>query len=174
MMIYVMCQTDANTRALDNALTWLADKEIGRVHCSPTSDAQASARAASRVLDAAMTLDDDLREIDFGSVTDALWRQGIFERWMQGEADAAFAGGERFSHAYRRFAEALGRVPAQVPALLITHGAIVRSVLPYLCVNAAALQVRDPLAQGGFVVLERYDAERYICRSWNLVEHLEE
>jgi len=43
-------------------------------------------------------------------------------------------------------------------------------------VNAAALQQGGGfyLDNTGFVVLESYDTSRYICRAWNLVEHLEQ
>ncbi|HRF99397.1 MAG TPA: hypothetical protein PLZ51_29490 [Aggregatilineales bacterium] len=60
-----------------------------------------------------------------------------------------------------------------IPTVLVTHGGITRAVLPYLCVNAAALQRVEMMAHGGMVVLSPYDMGRFVCESWNITEHLE-
>jgi broad specificity phosphatase PhoE len=93
---------------------------------------------------------------------------------MACEWDAAFPGGESFRHAFERFNRALAQIGQDETALMVTHGGITCSVVPYLCVNAAALQQGGGfyLDNTGFVVLELYDTSRYICRAWNLVEHL--
>lgn len=122
-----------------------------------------------------------LRELDCGELEGrddnyswGLWQQ-VFDRWRQAEWDAAFAGGESFRAAYERFSLVLYQLSQQRQrenTLLVTHGGMMLCVIPYLCVNAAALQRVAHVENAGFVVLDPYDHGRYICESWNLVEHL--
>jgi|FLYN01.1.fsa_nt_gi probable phosphoglycerate mutase len=161
---------------------WLMDKGITAIACSPFHRAQQTAQIIGDCLGIVPVTDKNLCEIDCGELEgrgddegwDA-WR-GVFRRWLACEWEAAFPGGESLRHAFERFNRSLAQIGKDETALLVTHGAITCSIVPYLCVNAAALQRTSglDLDNTGFVVLETYDASRYICRAWNLVEHLEE
>jgi broad specificity phosphatase PhoE len=96
----------------------------------------------------------------------------VYRRWLAFEFDAAFPGGESFLHARDRFSRALKKAATQEGTLLVTHGGITTTVVPLMCVNAAALQHIEVLDNTGFIVLETYDPDRYSCLAWNLVEHL--
>jgi broad specificity phosphatase PhoE len=97
----------------------------------------------------------------------------IYERWKKGDWEAQYPGGETYRQGFERYLRCLSQIHPDETALVVTHGGITCSILPYLCVNAAALQGDLELDNTGFVVLEPYDTGRYICRSWNLSEHLE-
>jgi broad specificity phosphatase PhoE len=97
----------------------------------------------------------------------------VYRRWKAHDLEAAFPGGETYATAKARMQRALDRAAARPgDVLLVTHGGITRTVLPYLCVNAAALQRAEDLGNTAFIVLEPYDPGRFVCLSWNLAEHL--
>lgn len=168
-MIYLMHHPN-KPETLSAIQHWSAARTLHHIVSSRAAHTHATQVAAP--LSLAVQVDDDWRDIDRGSITDDLWLQGIYERWLSGESDAAFVGGDTFASVYQRVQLALYRLPADQKTLVISHGDLIRSVIPYLCVNAAALQVRDALAPGAFVTLERYDARRFVCWSWNKTDHL--
>jgi broad specificity phosphatase PhoE len=168
-VIYLMRET-TDAQALSAVQHWLSQKPIQAIVASPA--AVDGARRLADYLDLTLQIDDAWRDIDQGSITDDLWLRAILERWKQGERDAAFVGGDRFADVLRRLQIALHRLSPDAKTLVVSHNDLIHSLVPYLCVNAAALQMRDPLTPGGFVILERYDTRRFICWSWNLVDHL--
>jgi broad specificity phosphatase PhoE len=96
---------------------------------------------------------------------------GTFGRFAQGMG-CTVPGGESYRSVFERFARVLSRAREDHDTLMVTHGGVIRAIVPFVCVNAAALQgVRIP-ENTGLVVLEPYDTGRYICESWNLVDHL--
>ncbi len=157
---------------------WLRDKAIDAVIASPFERTRRTAEIIGKVLDLAPQVDPDLSEIHCGDLENRDDKDGwltwkaIFDRWIAGEADARFPGGESFQQAYQRYSRALLYARDASQSVIVTHGGITRSVLPYLCVNFAALQRVDMPSETGFIVLEPYDDSRYICHAWNLVEHL--
>lgn len=160
---------------------WLKDKNIGQMLVSPFERTRKTADLIGKELDiTTYELDDDLQELHCGSLEGQSNRDGwgrwleIYGRWMAGEWEAGFPDGETFKEAYDRLLRALMRA-VQYPTntALITHGGVTRAVLPYLCVNAAALQRAEMMAHGGVIVLEPYDTGRFVCESWNITEHLE-
>jgi broad specificity phosphatase PhoE len=162
------------------AADWLADKAIETIRHSPFCRAEQTARIVGESLGIVPQVDDDLREMDCGNLEsrtdDEAWSiwAGVFKRWLRHDTRATFPGGESYADGLRRFSRALDRTNDSVNVLLVTHGGITRTVVPYLCVNAAALQRTENLANTGMVVLERYDPGRYVCLSWNLAEHLDQ
>ncbi len=160
------------------AARWLSDKGISGIYCSPFHRAEQTGKIIGEYLGITPVCDVNLSDMDCGVLEgrtdEEAWRAWgtVYERWLAGDWDAEFPGGETYRQAFERFNRALGRIGAEETALLVTHGGIVCSVVPYLCVNAAALQGPRVLDNTGFVVLETYDVSRYICRAWNLVEHL--
>ena len=101
----------------------------------------------------------------------ATWRV-TYERWQQRDWKATFPGGESYQQGFDRFNRCLMGVKPNETTLLVTHGGITVTVIPYLCVNASALQGKRMLDHTGIIVLEPYGDGRYICRAWNQTEHL--
>ncbi|MFN8450354.1 MAG: histidine phosphatase family protein [Anaerolineae bacterium] len=160
------------------AARWLADKSIMQVRSSPSHRARQTAEIVAEALGVMATIDDDLREADCGDVENlpfdealSIWRQ-VYVRWLLFDAEARFPGGESYAEAIERFARALGNCPPDESVLLVTHGDVTHTIIPPLCVNAAALQRISPLSNTGIVILEHYDADRYTCSAWDRTEHL--
>jgi probable phosphoglycerate mutase len=161
------------------AARWLLDKGISHIYCSPFHRAQQTAQIIGDCLGIAPVTDKNLGEMDCGELEgrpdEEAWavRDIVYEQWLAGDWEASFPGGESFRHAFERFNRALAHVGEGETTLMVTHGGIAVAVVPLVCVNASALQRSPGLDNTGFVVLESYDASRYICRAWNVVEHLE-
>lgn len=160
---------------------WLKDKGIGRMIASPFERTQTTAELIGKEIGISnYTLDDDLQEVDCGSLEGQSNRDGwgkwlgVYQRWLSAEWEASFPNGETFKQGYDRLLRALMRVAdSPTPVALVTHGGITRAVIPYLCVNAAAMQRLDMMVHGAITVLTPYDSGRFVCESWNITEHLE-
>jgi probable phosphoglycerate mutase len=171
--------TETGREQAVRAAAWLKNKGVKRIWTSPFHRAQQTAAIIGEVLGVEPSDDVDLAEMDCGELegrtdNDA-WQawSGIFARWLRAEWDAAFPGGETYRDAYERLHRTLNRSAEQRGVtLLVTHGGITRAVIPYLCVNAAALQRVESLGNTGMILLEPYDPGRFACESWNLVDHL--
>lgn len=157
---------------------WLIDKGISKIVHSPFQSAAQTAQIVGDRLGLSVTLNADLAEINCGDLdwrTDAdswmAW-QAIYERWQQRDWKATYPGGESYQQGFDRFNRCLMSIKPDETALLVTHGGITVAVIPYLCVNAAALQGKRVLDHTGMIVLEPYGDGRYICRAWNQTEHL--
>ena len=161
------------------AAQWLVGKGITHVRASPFYRAQQTAAIAGEALGLDVVMDDGLAEMDCGDLEWRLdeegWKTwaGVYERWKAHELDATFPGGESFHDAVERFRQTLSRVPADETSLLVTHGGITRTVVPYVAEVSAELLYRGDLANTGIAILE-YDAEHYHCSTWNLIDHLRE
>jgi broad specificity phosphatase PhoE len=169
--------TDAGRAQAEKAARWFADKSITQIRHSPFHRAEQTAQIIGAALGIAPISDNDLCEMDCGDLewrTDeeswAVWAN-VYTRWRLFEADARFPGGESYGEAVARFSRAL-RQSSDENVLLVTHGGVSVSVLPPLCVNAAALQLVEHLHNTGIIILEHYDSDRYSCSAWNLTEHL--
>lgn len=168
----------ANGRAqAEKAARWFADKHITQIRHSPFHRAEQTARIVGAALGITPIPDDDLCEMDCGDLewrTDEeswkIWAD-VYLRWRTFDLEARFPGGESYGEAVARFSRALSQ-PADGSVLLVTHGGVSVSVLPPLCVNAAAMQMVEHLANTGIIILEHYDSDRYSCSAWNLTEHL--
>lgn len=162
------------------AAHWFADKSITQIRHSPFHRAKQTAEIVGGALGIMPVVDDDLREADCGDVEDlpfdealVVWRR-VYVRWLLFDAEARFPGGESYAEAVERMCRALKRCPPDESALLVTHGDITHTVIPPLCVNAAALQRLAPLHNTGIIILEHYDADRYTCSAWDKTDHLSE
>ncbi len=170
--------TDLGREQAAKAAVWLGDKGITSIYASPFHRAQQTAEIIGRQLGLTPASTDGLREMDCGDfegrTDDEAWEEFglVFKGWMEGDKRATYPGGESYQQGFMRYSSVLSQMQRHETPLLVTHGGITISVLPYLCVNAAALQGDRDIHNTGFVVLEPYDVGRYICRSWNLVEHL--
>jgi probable phosphoglycerate mutase len=159
---------------------WLSDKGITKIVHSPFHRAQQTAQIVSDRLGLPIIANPDLGEMNCGDLdwrTDeeswAAWRV-VYERWKQRDWKATYPGGESYQQGFDRFNRCLMNINPDETALMVTHGGITESVVPYLCVNAAALQGSRMLDHTGIIVLEPYGDGRYICRAWNQAEHLKQ
>lgn len=171
--------TDLGREQAAKAAEWLADKQIEQVIHSPFHRTTETANIVCERLHLQSTLNDDLREMDGGSLDgltdEPSWAAfyAVYERWLQGDWNARYPNGESYREGYDRFRRCLLAVDPEKTTLLITHGGICNSVIPYLCVNAAALQGKRTLDNTGIIVLEPYGDGRFICRAWNQIDHLQ-
>ena len=171
--------TEAGRDQARKAAHWFQNKGIQRVYSSPYPRARQTASIIAETLDLILEIDDDLRELDCGEVLeghvdeDSLGRfMATFRRFAQGEWAAQFPGRESYRSVFERFSRILSAAEEENNTLLVTHGGVIRAIVPFVCVNAAVLQgIRIP-ENTGLVILEPYDIGRYICESWNLVDHL--
>lgn len=170
--------SEAGKIQAQKAARWFADKGITQIRHSPFHRAQQTAEIVGAALDLTSVLDDDLREMDCGSLegrTDdegwAIW-SSVYARWQACEPDARFPDGESYAEAAARFKRALAKCAPDVNTLLVTHGGISVTGLPPFCVNAETMGWVEHLRNTGIIVLEHYDADRYSCSAWNLVDHL--
>jgi len=160
------------------AARWLSDKGIMTIYTSPFDRAMQTAEIIATAVNVIPQIDDDLHEMDCGNlegrVDEDAWDiwSSVYQRWIQADWAAAFPNGETFRSAYDRLLNVLMRCPEEGNTVLVTHGGITRTVVPYLCVNAAALQRVNHLDNTGMIVLEPYDAGRFVCESWNIKDHL--
>jgi len=156
---------------------WLLDKEINKIVHSPFHRAAQTAQIVANRLGLSVSPDAGLGEINCGDLDGRIdegwaeWRN-IYSRWQQRDWIATYPGGESYQQGFDRFNRSLMSVKPDEIALLVTHGGITVTVIPYLCVNAAALQGSRMLDHTGIIVLEPYGDGRYICRAWNQIEHL--
>jgi probable phosphoglycerate mutase len=173
--------TELGREQAAKAARWLADKGITHIRHSPFHRAQQSAEIVGAALGLPIIEDPDLCEMNSGDLDgrsdDEAWDifMSIFVRWLQADPDARYPGGESWAEGNQRMKRALASVPRDSTTLLVTHGGIIGSVIPYLCVNAAALQRTGDFHNTAFVLLERYDdfdGGRYNCLAWNLHDHL--
>lgn len=172
---------DLTEKGRDQALRaarWFIGKGVKQIRTSPFHRTRQTAEIIGTVLGVMPEVDDDLREADCGDVEDLpfedaliVWRR-VYVRWLLFDAEARFPGGESYEEAVERVRHALSKSARDDVTLLVTHGDITHTVIPRLCINAAALQRVIPLHNTGIIALEHYDAERYSCSAWNLVEHL--
>ena len=124
--------TDLGREQARQAGVWLADKNIGAIYASPFDRTQQTAAHINEALKLPAPINEDgLGELDCGDeLEDAPYAEGLDRymsmlfRWLKGDADAKFPGGEDFHMAYARFADVVQRIdPTQNP-LLVTHGGI--------------------------------------------------
>jgi broad specificity phosphatase PhoE len=123
-----------------------------------------------------MTLDDDLREVDFGNWEGRTWDEVAAEQpettsaWWEFRDDFAFPGGESiagFAERTRQAAWRLAADPAEV-VLAVTHGGAIRMILCHLL----GLPVRNFLKfnprRGTCAVLERPFGDSWVLTGLNL------
>jgi len=157
---------------------WLMGKGLTHIIHSPFHRAIQTAQIIGDQLRLSTSVNKDLCEVDCGDLDwqtdETSWSEWhrIYDRWKQRDWRATYPGGESYQQGFDRFNRCLININADETPLLVTHGAISLSVIPYLCVNAAALQGNRMLDHTGLITLEPYGDGRYICRAWNQTEHL--
>ncbi len=161
----------------EKAARWLMNKGVTQIRHSPYDRAYQTAAIIGAVLDVVPVVDEGLSEMNCGNLEgrsdDTAWEiwAEVYRRWCLYEVDARFPGGESYGEAAQRVRQVLERC-AQTTTLLITHGGIMRSVIPPLCIQSPALLRLERLVHTSLIVLEPCDADKYNCSAWNLIDHL--
>lgn len=171
--------TSEGRRQARLAGNWLADKQITQILTSPFHRAIQTASIIGELLNIQPSVNPDLSEIDCGELeghTDSFawseWRTAYI-RWIERDWNARFPGGESLKEGFDRLTRAIYALDLRENTVLVTHGGITRTVIPNICINAAALQHISDLHNTGMVVLDVDTSGRFVCESWNLIEHLE-
>lgn len=146
----------------------LAERAAGHGFVSLWSSSLARARETARIVGARIGLepreDERLVETDAGDWTDRLFTdvqaedpEG-FSRFLGGDPSFAFPGGESFAAQGERVASALADVErADLPALVVCHGGVIRIALYQRAGHMVALAERVPNA--ALVPLDPDEAE---------------
>lgn len=165
-------------QARDLAAGLAAGPAPDRIVCSPLRRAAETAAILAEVLRAGgVTTDDNLREVDVGSLdgrNDARsWEtyNSVLDAWRHGEYAARFPRGENCTGLAARLRAAFTALtgPADDHVLVVAHGANIRAALPLL---AAVPDPGQDLPTGGtarFTVTPDAAGARVCLVSWDLV-----
>jgi broad specificity phosphatase PhoE len=156
----------------------LGRHDIGSVHTSPILRAVQTARIVAEELGADMTISDALREIDCGLMEgrgdQEAWQayNRCLEAWeLRREYDFRIMGGESFNEAKQRFVPYIKELCAvdqgdKGNVLIISHGNILRQMLPLLLINLDREYVdSNPLGNCQCVVAEPGE-KSLVCLEW--------
>jgi len=118
----------------------LRAERVARVWCSPLSRAVQTAEIAAGTLGVDVVVREDLREYGVGALAgtpahDKEYFEGVFRRWVDGDPDAAIAGGERIDDLVARVQAVLEEIADEhrgEAALVVGHGGSMLATLPQL------------------------------------------
>ena len=118
----------------------LRAERVARVWCSPLSRAVQTAEIAAGTLGVDVVVREDLREYGVGALAgtpahDKEYFEGVFRRWVDGDPDAAIAGGERIDDLVARVQAVLEEIADEhrgEAALVVGHGGSLLATLPQL------------------------------------------
>lgn len=125
----------AHAGRLAAALRWAG---LAAVYSSPRARARLAAEPVAGSHRLSVTVQDDLRELDFGDfegrVYDDIRREypELYEQWMRAPTTVRFPGGESYADLRERVVAATGRMRAEhagQAAAVVTHGGVARAVL---------------------------------------------
>lgn len=111
-----------------------------RCYCSPLARTRQTARIISEATGLPVTMDSELREVNFGEWEGLTFDQAsarnpeAIARWASFSDDFAFPGGEslrEFLGRIQRMADRLAADPAE-RTLVITHGGVIRALICHL------------------------------------------
>ena len=132
---------------IQSAARLLSGIDFAAVHTSPLERARVTAEAVCRPHNRTPVVTDDLLEVDVGGLDAASWEDpdaarsfwGVLARWENGDAGAAFPGGESLDDVQRRFQSLLASLegPPGARFLAVGHGLLIAAVLWSLCPNHA-------------------------------------
>jgi probable phosphoglycerate mutase len=156
----------------------LAAVPIARIYSSPLLRAVQTAEIAAAALNVPFEIADALREPDCGIMEgrsdDAAWAEHrrVWNAWLADHNyDERIEGGESFNDIRARFVPFVDRLAAEHgetarPLLLISHGALIYTMLSITLVNAVAVFAEwRPIPNTGLIVVER-QAAGWVCVDW--------
>ena len=110
--------------------------ELDAVYASPRTRARDTAAAVALGHGLEVVVDDDLRELDFGSFEGRTYEEiersepELFRAWMEAPTSVRFPGGESYADLRVRATGALDAIRrAHSTALVVTHGGVIRAGL---------------------------------------------
>jgi alpha-ribazole phosphatase len=110
--------------------------ELDAVYASPRTRARDTAAAVAAARGLEVIVDDDLRELDFGTFEGRTYAEiersepELFRAWMETPTAVRFPGGESYADLRARATCALAAVRrAHASALVVTHGGVIRAGL---------------------------------------------
>jgi len=166
--------TDLGRRQAEALVPALAHEPIGAVLASTLVRTQQTATPLAAALGLAVQVHDGLREISAGDLemlgdTDAIETYlGTAFAWCSGRPGVRMPGGESGTEAYARFDAVVGGLVASGvgTALVVSHGAIIRS----WCAARAGVPVElveaRPLSNTGVVVLDGHPSSGWSALTW--------
>jgi broad specificity phosphatase PhoE len=164
---------------------WLSDKHTAKIYSSPMKRTMQTAEIiAQRLSLPEIIVLEELREINVGLLDGkrdaAAWEShdAIIKRWVGGESDLAFAGGESLAGLRERTKRAVDLVIAANSHLtdddgiaLVCHSGILNYGLSWLCADDNGSQVRPALAPTAIIMVDAKNDQLH-CVNWGLDRHL--
>lgn len=164
---------------------WLSYRRIVGIYSSPLKRAaQTAAILADRLGLSDPTILEDLRELNVGMLDGKrgaeAWElhDSIVRRWIAGEADARFEGGESHVELLQRLDRAIQLILSEARPVddlqsvaVVTHGGIMECGLPWLCEDISVAQAQHGLLNTATVIVDSTQTG-LACVQWGLAEHL--
>lgn len=123
--------------------TWLRDRGIDEMYCSPLKRASQTAEIIASTIKLPYQVIENFREVNVGAlegqpVTQKLWdaHNRIFSAWVEGQPEIAFPGGENHTQLVERLTSALGDILSggdNRSIVIVGHGGIFFLSIPALC-----------------------------------------
>jgi broad specificity phosphatase PhoE len=122
---------------------WFANRPLAAVYSSPLARAVQTAWPIASARGLAVTVIEELRELNVGYLEDdpasqASWDQymHVVGQWTAGHRDVRFPGGESYRELWRRASSALARITrdcAGRSAVAVGHGGMLMAIVNDLC-----------------------------------------
>jgi alpha-ribazole phosphatase len=144
----------------------LAGTRLAAVLASPRRRATETAAALAERHALTVQIDDDLRELDFGSCEGRSYQEieadhpELFRRWMESPTTVHFPGGESFALLQARALAAAERTRSRhggQTVALVAHGGVLRAILADCLQMPAEAIFRLDLAYTGISVVDWID-----------------
>jgi alpha-ribazole phosphatase/probable phosphoglycerate mutase len=142
----------------------LARVEYDAVYSSPRLRARETADPVAAARGLELSIDDGLRELDFGALEGRTYDEiaesepELYRAWMETPTQVRFPGGESFADLKARAIVALDRIrAAHHAAVVVTHGGVLRAgVAEWLSMPAEAIFRLDQ-RYGGVTIVDWLD-----------------
>jgi probable phosphoglycerate mutase len=160
---------------------WFLDRSLERVYSSPLKRALETAQAVADATGAPVEAVEPLRELDVGELDGRgdpeSWQihDDVVARWIKGDWEARFPGGESYREAYDRLAGLLVDLAARHTSgdvAAVGHGGLFTTVLPRLCTVAEHDGVNPLRLKNTGVTVIHHEGGVLTCQLWGGVEHL--
>ena len=121
------------------------------------------ARQTAAPLAAAPSVDDDLRELDFGEFEGRTYDEiaasepELYRAWMETPTRVRFPGGESWADLKERALRSLGRIAGAGDAVVVTHGGVIRAALSDWLALPDEAVFRIDVAYGGVTIADLVD-----------------
>ena len=160
-------------------------RTVDAVYSSPLKRAIQTAEIIGAATGHAVTLVEELREVNVGSLegqppTDEIWvfHDRIMERWDEGDHDVRFPDGEDYHTLVERARAALAQMVARSGQhiVAVTHGGIVKATMKDVCRDADLDLIRRvPTANCAVTEVDVHGSGREIwgtLKRWSACDHL--